>query len=139
MLNQLDNKGDIVMQDNRLVTLIANGEITVAELAKATDLIERANLVVEAISACQKTLVFPFGSTKIHCYSYTDRAGEYSAWGDCTSDGIFRCFCNWGGNHKIGEVNLMSFKDVFLAFENSEFEHDLRRFLKEQIKKAKMS
>lgn len=125
------------MKDNKLANLIANGEISVEELAKATDLINRANLVVEGIVACKKTLVFPVGTTEIHCYSYMDRAGEYSAWGSCTSDGIFRCSCNWGGTHEIGRVNLMSFKDVFLAFDNNEFEHNLRRFLKEQIEKVK--
>lgn len=125
------------MKDNKLATLIANGEITVEELAKATDLIDRAGLVVEAITACKKTLVFPFGTTEIACYTYTDRAGEYYAWGTCTNGGIFRCSCNWGGDHEIGAVNLMSFKDVFMAFENHEFEHDLRRFLQQQIEKAK--
>ncbi len=125
------------MKDNKLANLIANGEISVEELAKATDLINRANLVVEGIAACKKTLVFPVGTTEIDCYSYMDKAGEYSAWGSCTNDGIFRCFCNWGGNHEIGRVSLMSFRNVFLAFENSEFEDNLRRFLKEQIEKAK--
>lgn len=120
---------------NKLANLISNGTITVSELAAAHELIERAKLVNEALLACQKTLLFPFGVNELHCYSYTDRAGEYSAWGTVTRDGTFTCWCNWGGNHEIGRVNLMRTADVFLAFENDEFAYDLKRFLNEQIQK----
>lgn len=121
---------------NKLAALIASGEVTVEELANAGELIERAQLVTKGIEACKKTLTFPFGVSEIYCYSYTDRAGEYSSWGYCSRNGIFACSCNWGGNHVIGTCNLTDFADVFMAFENKEFECDLRKFLTQQIEKA---
>ena len=128
------SQGGIIM--NKLATLIANGDITVEELASAKELIERAELVTNGIEACRKTLAFPFGVSSINCYSYMDRAGEYEAWGNCTTDGTFTCSCNWGGNHVTGRCNLTNFAEVFMAFENEEFAHDLRRFLRQQIEKA---
>lgn len=122
---------------NKLAKLISTGEITVEELASASKLIERANLVINGLTACKKTLVFPFGVNVIFCYSYTDTVGEYSAWGSCTSDGIFTCSCNWGGDHVIGRCNLNNFEEVFMAFEIDDFDHNLRRFLEQQINKAK--
>ena len=122
---------------NKLAELIANGSISVEELASARELIERAELVTNGIAACKKTLLFPFGTSSINCYSYMDSAGEYEAWGDCSIDGNFTCFCNWGGNHEIGSCNLTDFSEVFMAFENEEFAHDLKRFLLQQINKAK--
>lgn len=124
------------MNDNKLVTLIANEEISVEELANAPKLIDRASFVVKAIEACKKTLVFSVGTEEIGCYTYTDRAGEYYAWGNCTHEGVFRCCCNWGGDHEIGRVNILSFKEVFLALNDNEFEADLTRFLNEQIEKV---
>ncbi len=121
---------------NKLATLIANGDITVEELANAKELIDRAELVTKGLEACKKTLSFPLGANVIDCYSYTDSAGEYSSWGSCTSEGIFTCSCNWGGNHVIGECNLTNFAEVFMAFDNNEFTNDLRRFLLRQIKEA---
>ncbi len=121
---------------NRLAGLIANGTITVEELANAQDLIERAKLVTQGLEACKKTLAFPLGVKEINCYSYIDSAGEYEAWGQCTIDGIFTCYCNWGGNHVIGRCNLANFAEVFTAFDNDEFASDLQRFLLQQIKKA---
>lgn len=122
---------------NKLATLIANGDITVEELASAKELIERAELVTKGIEACKKTLVFPVGSSSIDCYSYTGTAGEYEAWGKCTADGMFTCSCNWGGDHVNGRCNLMNFAEVFMAFENREFANDLYRFLNQQIDEAK--
>lgn len=119
-----------------LVNLINNGTITIEELAQAPQLIERAQLVIKGLEACKKTIKFNLGVTNVSCYSYTDRAGEYSSWGDCTVDGVFTCYCNWGGNHQIGQVNLLDSAAVFAAFNNSEFSHDLERFLKEQIEAA---
>ena len=121
---------------NRLAEMIAKGEISVEELATARDLISRAELVVAGIEACKKTIVFPLGETTVNCYQYTDNAGEYEAWGTCSSDGVFKCSCNWGGNHQIGSCNLLIFESVFMAFENRDFSHDLKRFLKRQIEKA---
>ena len=122
---------------NKLAKLISTGEITVEELAGASKLIDRAQLVVKGIAACKKNLVFPLGVNVISCYSYTDSVGEYSAWGSCTSDGIFTCSCNWGGDHVIGRCNLNNFAEVFMAFEIDDFDHNLRRFLEQQINKAK--
>ena len=119
-----------------LVELIAKKEITVEGLSSAKALIERAELVTKGLQACKKTLMFPLGVDEINCYSYMDSAGEYEAWGKCTVDGTFTCYCNWGGNHLIGSCNLTNFSEVFMAFENSSFEHNLRRFLLQQIKKA---
>ena len=121
----------------KLSELIAKGEISVEELASASELIERAKLVKEGIEACKKNISFPLATIEVPCYSYTDRAGEYSAWGSCTRDGIFRCWCNWGGDHEIGRVNLLDFAEVFKAFENEELAHNLKRFLTEQIEKAR--
>lgn len=122
--------------NNKLSTLIANGALSVEELANANELIERAELVKKGIAACKQTLVFPLGTDEISCYDYTDGAGEYHSWGTCTSDGTFRCSCNWGGNHEIGSCNIIDFKDVFLAFDNEKLRSDLRRFLLEQIQLA---
>ena len=122
---------------NKLAKLIADGSITVEELASAKELIERAELVTKGIEACKKNLTFPLGTSRINCYYYMDTAGEYEAWGRCSIDGTFTCFCNWGGNHEIGSCNLTNFTEVFMAFENSEFAHDLHRFLIQQINKAK--
>lgn len=120
----------------KLANLIANGTISVEDLANAPELIERAKLVTDGLKACSETLLFPLGKTELHCYAYTDRAGEYSSWGRVSRDGIFTCWCNWGGDHVNGRVNLNNPADVFMAFENEEFAHDLRRFLNEQIQKA---
>lgn len=122
---------------NKLATLIAKGSITVEELASAKELIERAELVMKGIQACKKTLTFGLGVKSIRCYHYIDSAGEYEAWGNCTTDGMFTCHCNWGGNHEIGRCNLMNFDEVFMAFENKEFASALRSFLLQQIDKAK--
>lgn len=119
----------------KLSKMIADGTITVEELAKAPELIERANLVTEGLKACQKTLLFPLGADRLQCYSYTDRAGEYSSWGEVTVKGIFTCWSNWGGNHEVGKVDLTNPSDVFMAFEDPKFAHNLKRFLKEQIAK----
>lgn len=121
---------------NNLARLIASGTITVSELAGAPELIARAQLITEGLEACKKTIMFPLGENEINCYSYMDRAGEYEAWGCCTIDGTFKCYCNWGGNHQIGQVNLLDPAAVFEAFENNEFSHDLQRFLRDQIEKA---
>lgn len=128
-------KEDLPM--NKLASWIANGTLSVEELASAPDLIERAKLVKEGLKACNKTLLFPFGVSRMSCYSYTDRAGEYSSWGFVTTSGLFTCFCNWGGDHEIGRVNLANPGEVFLGFENKEFSSDLERFLLEQISKVK--
>ena len=120
----------------KLANLIANGTISVEDLANAAELIERAKFVREGLEACKKTLLFPLGTDKLNCYEYIDRAGEYSSWGTVTCDGIFTCWCNWGGNHEIGRVDLTNPGEVFMTFENQEFAHDLKRFLKEQIEKA---
>ena len=118
---------------NKLAELIATGEITVEELTAVPELIERAKLVTEGLAACKKNILFPLGATEVNCYSHMDNAGEYEAWGHCTCDGIFYCYCNWGGNHLIGQVNLLKQEEVFMAFENKEFCHDLKRFLTQQI------
>ena len=121
----------------KLAELIELGVITIEDLANAPELIDRAKLVNDGLKACNKTLMFPLGATEVACYSYTDSAGEYSAWGHVTWDGIFVCYCNWGGNHEIGRVDLYNPNEVFMAFENSSFAHNLQRFLLEQIEKAK--
>lgn len=118
---------------NKIANLISTGEITVEDLSNAKDLIDRAQFVVTALEACKRTISFPLGVTEISCYSFMDFAGEYEAWGSCTSDGTFTCSCNWGGNHVIGHCNLMNFAEVFMAFENGEFASDLKRFLSYQI------
>ena len=125
------------MNATKLASLIADGTITVDELAEARDLIERAKLVKAGIEACKKNIIFPLGEVVVQCYHYTDCAGEYSSWGTCTYNGWFSCSCNWGGDHIIGQCNLFDFKDVFMAFETGEFASDLERFLRQQIKKAK--
>lgn len=121
---------------NKLATLIARGEISIEELAKATELIDRAKLVTEGIEACKKTISFPFGCTEVDCYHYIDSAGEYESWGKCTINGLFICSSNWGGPHVIGRCNLTDYAEVFMAFENHEFENDLKRFLELQIETA---
>ena len=118
---------------NKLAKLIAEGKISVDELAGANDLIARAQLIKRGIRACRKNLAFPLGKKSINCYYYC--SGDYEAWGICSSDGTFRCFSNWGGAHEIGKVSLKNYKEVFMAFENSEFEPDLRRFFLQQIEK----
>ena len=121
----------------KLANLISNGTISVEELANAPALIERAKLVTDGLKACTKTLLFPLGTEELCCYSYTDRAGEYSAWGRVSRNGVFTIWCNWGGDHEVGRVNLNNPADVFMAFENEDFSWDLKRFLEEQIQKAK--
>lgn len=122
---------------NKIANLISNGTIKPEDLVNAKELIERAELVSTGLKACKKTLLFPLGESETPCYNYWDRAGEYNSWGSCTVDGTFSCYCNWGGNHLIGVCKLTDFNEVFMAFENKEFEADLRRFLLEQIEKAK--
>ncbi len=119
----------------KLVEMIASGEISAEDLANAQDLIERANLVKQALEAVSKNLVFPLGVDNVSCYSYMDRAGEYYAYGMCSRDGVVRFYSNWGGNHLIGSCNLNDFSSVFMAFENQELAGDLRRFLEAQIAK----
>ena len=121
---------------NKLAHLIAEGEITAEDLTNSQKLIELAEFVKKGLEACKKTLSFPLGISELDCYSYTDSAGEYSSWGIVTSDGVFTCYCNWGGNHMIGQCNLTDFSNVFLNMDNDEFKCDLKRFLAQQIKKA---
>ncbi len=120
-----------------LSTMIAAGTISVEELANAPQLIERAQFVQNGVEACKKVLLFPLGVKEIQCYSYTDRAGEYHSWGTITHDGLFTCYCNWGGDHKIGSVGVTSYYRVFMALDDEKFASDLKRFLSEQIKKAR--
>lgn len=122
---------------SKLASWIANGTLSVDELASAPDLIERAKLVQEGLAACEKTLLFPFGVDMMPCYRYTDLAGEYSSWAFVTTSGLLTCYCNWGGDHEIGRVNLTNPGEVFMAFENKDLSSDLKRFLLEQISKAK--
>lgn len=122
---------------NKLANLIADGKITVEELASAEDLIKRAKLVASGIEACKKIIVFPIGVSEIECYSYIDSFGEYHSWGKCTKNGIFTCYNNWGGEHISGSCDLTNFKEVFLGFEDDEFSCDLSRFLHIQIEEAK--
>lgn len=122
---------------DKLTTMIANGELDVEELTKASELIKRAKLVKEGIEACKKTIVFPLGTSSVSCYSNIDKNGEYESWGACTIAGTFTCSTNWGGDREIGRCNITSFQEVFLAFDNKEFVADLRRFLEQQIEKAK--
>lgn len=114
----------------------ANGAKSVQEQDILNELMERERFVKKAVEACKKTIVFPIGVNKISCYSYTDSAGEYESWGECTQDGIFTCWCNWGREHIVGCCNLTSAEDVFQVFENEYFKDDLKRFLEEQIRKA---
>ena len=120
---------------NKLTTLVANGIITPEDLIAGNELIRRAEFVSKAIEACKETLMFPVGMRSIECYSYADAEGEYKAWGNCNIDGVFTCYCNLRGNHKIGECNLINFAQVFIALEKNEFKKDLNRFLREQIDK----
>ena len=121
---------------NKLAQYIANGFISVEDLANAEELIARAKLVTNALKACKNQILFPMGTEKIKCYDYTDRAGEYHAWGMCNLNGDFLCYTTWGGEHLIGKVNLNNFSQVFMAFENEEFARDLNRFLQEQLNKV---
>ena len=121
----------------RLSELIASGEISPEELANATELLERVELVKKAIDSCKKNILFPLGTKEIQCYSFMDNAGEYEAWGKVNIDGYFTCSSNWGGNHEIGSCNLLDFKDVFLALDKEEFKDDLRKFLNQQIEQQK--
>lgn len=134
---KLYNKGETVM--NKLATLIANGEISVQELASGYELIERARLVTDGINACKKMINFPLGVNSVTCYRYTDSFGEYEAWADCTPDGTVTFYCNWGGNRQIAQLNITNYSDVFLGFENSELNGDLARFLKRKIEESKTS
>lgn len=122
---------------SNIMQLISEGKITVEDLASVPKIIERAKLVKEALEACSKTIVFPFGEYEICCYEYTDRAGEYHSWGKVANNGYFTCYSNWGGNHTIGHVNLFDSHAVLLALDDIEFSNDLLRFLTEQIEKVK--
>ena len=121
---------------NKLVNMIANGEITVEELAAAKNIIEQAELVSKGIEACKKTIAFPLGTDTLQCYCYTDAAGEYSAWAQLEKNGMIIFFSNWGGNHETGHFNLLSFRETFLAFDNEDLANDLKDFLLKQIEKA---
>lgn len=121
---------------DKLVMLIANGEITVEEMAWSREIFERAELVVKGLEACKKTIKFLPGISEVECYSYIDEGSDYVSWGTCTKSGNFACYCNWGGNHLTGSCNLRNYREVFLSFEQSDFAYDLKRFLLEQIKLA---
>ena len=123
---------------NKVANLISDGTITVEDLANSKNLIEQAEFVKEALEACKKTLAFPLGLSQLDCYSYIDTAGEYESWGIVTNDGIFTCFCNWGGNHMTGQCDLKAYSNVFLHLDTDEFGCDLKRFLSQQIEKAKL-
>lgn len=124
---------------NKLAQYIANGFISVEDLANAEELIARAKLVTNALKACKNQIVFPMGTEEIKCYDYTDKAGEHHAWGMCNFNGDFLCYTTWGGEHLIGKVNLNNFSQVFMAFENEEFARDLNRFLEDILKKEEES
>lgn len=123
---------------NKLAELLANGTITVEELAGANELIEQAKLITEGIKACQKLIYFPLGTSEVECYNYTDAAGEYHAWGTCSSNGIFICSTSWGGTHELGRCNLNDAKSIFEAMDkDDELACNIERFLREMIQKAK--
>lgn len=120
-----------------LANLIANGTVSLEELASAQDLIDRAKFVKAGIDACKENLVFPLGTTEINCYDFLDNAGEYHSHGIVKSDGSFTCWSNWGGDHINGTCNLFDFNQVFNALDSHDFKYDLRKFLSEQIEKAR--
>lgn len=122
---------------NKIANLLAAGEIQPADLVGANELIERANLVHAAMEQLSKKILFPLGTQSVTCYDYTDRAGEYSAWGNCNIYGDFTCCSNWGGDHVIGRCNLLSFDSIFNAFDKPEFSNDLERFLKSMLENKK--
>ena len=122
---------------NKIAMLIANGDITVEELANARELFERAELVVKGLEACKQTITFPFGTSEVDCYWYSDLNCDYVSWGTCTRSGNFACYCNWGGNHLVGSCNLKNYLEVFMSFEQRDFAYDLEKFLRQQIEKAK--
>ena len=121
----------------KLEKMNADGTISIDELASIPELIERAKLVQDGLSACQKTISFHLGQEEVEVYSYTGIGGEYESWGIVHRDGTFVCYCNWGGDHESGRVNLMNSSEVFLALgAGDSFSDDLKRFLREQIRKA---
>ena len=99
---------------------------------------EREKFVREGMKACRSTITFPLGENEAECYSYTDPKGNYSSWGNCTLDGDFVCFSDWGGIPLIGKCNLFDFSDIIKALEKKDkFSEDLERFLSQQIEKVK--
>lgn len=121
-----------------LQDLITDGYIGVEDLASAKELVDRAELVINGIEACKRTLAFPLGTSRIKCYAFADTAKEYESNGYLTADGTFTCYCNCGKHFSTHLCNLMNPKEVFMAFENREFADDLRRFLLQQISKAEI-
>lgn len=120
---------------NKLAEIVANGEIDVEELNRASEFIERAQFVKDAIEACKKTIVFPLGTEGIKCY-FNEKRGSKKVWGYCTVAGIFKL----SGHFKFpGEydINILSFKEVFLALDTEDISEDLRSFLEQQIEKEK--
>ena len=121
--------------ENKLVRLIVDGTISVEDLAEAPEIIDTAKLAERGCEACKRTIAFCFGETEKHVYSYMDSAGEYEAWAICYNSGLCKFYSNWGGNSQTGQCNITDSKDVFLSLFNSNFRHDLTRFLQQQIDK----
>ena len=125
---------------NKIADMIAKGMIDPEDLLSAEDLLKRLKLVSEGLKACKKTLQFPMNVTEICCYQYIDPNHHFRVWGRCSSNGLFKCFCDpplEDGYYKFGCCNLNDFESVLLwAFENRIFSYHLECFLKEQIEKA---
>lgn len=121
---------------NKVMAMIVSGETSIEEVAQLEELSKQAKFAQQAAKACKKTMLLPIGENKIKCYNYIDGAGEYEAWGECTHDGVFTCWCNWGGNHQIGHCNLLDSIEILMALQQDKFKSDLKRFLEEQITKA---
>lgn len=121
--------------NDKLEEIVLDGMVHLYELADTKRLMERMNLAKEGTEACK----FNFANLKdsTMCYDYTDRAGEYSAWGMVKPDGNFTVWSNWGGDHKVGSCNLFDYNDVFLNLrpekDGDSMEFNLTKFLKSQI------
>ena len=124
---------------SKIADMITQGLIDPEDLLSAENLLKRLKLVSEGITACKKTLQFPLGVTEIECYQYTYSNHDYRVWGRCSSDGLFKCFCDpaLDGSYKIGCCDLNDFENVFMSIEKKLFGSHLEAFLEEQIEKAK--
>ena len=126
---------------NELATKIAKKEITEQDLIDAKELIDRATLISEGITACKKTILFPLTQDYVRCYyqPYSSLGGPW--YGKCRHDGLFILYLwrgSWLGDLEIGRCDISNFNEVFRAFDNEEIAPHLERFLREQIEKANL-
>ena len=111
---------------NKMVELIANGTITIDDLANMDKYINDAKLVKSALANVSKKFTFPFGTTRIEAYRC--KRGDFDVWADLRNDGTITFWESalYRGARITAEMNLNNFQEVFTALESDPEPYDAK-------------